>query len=396
MKTKTVGWVIGSLGLLLGAGTARAQDSQPGQPSTGGQETTTSGQVAGQMAGDKPVCRDAGVTVSFTTGSYELDQNAKGALNGVATWMKNDMSRTLHLQGYADTTGDTDANFVLSEHRAESVKDYLVSQGIEATRIMTVGRGEHLDHLPANGRTVTFLACQPQQGQPGAPVGQGEAETEKPAEAQAQAEPPAPLEVVPPPPPAPEAYPVPAATPVPWGSRFGWAFMAGGAYSDFTQTDMRNRTNAGGAWDARVIGGVNSVVGFEAAYIGSANTIQTLGLTANTPALVSNGVEGTLRVNAPFHTGESLLEPYGFVGLGWSHYNINNYNSNFGTVSDFSQSDNIMDVPIGGGFAYGYRAFMIDARASWTPTYYNNLLINSNGTGTLNRWGVGGQIGFKF
>jgi hypothetical protein len=341
--------------------------------------------------GDKPVCRDAGVTVSFTTGSYELDQNAKGALNGVATWMKADASRTLHLQGYADTTGDTDANFVLSEHRAEAAKDYLVAQGIDATRIMTVGRGEHLDHLPASGRTVTFLACQPSGAV-------GEAETEKPAEAQAAAEPPAPVEVVPPPPPAPEAYPgsVPAATPVPWGTRFGWAFMAGGAYSDFTQSDMRNRTSGGGAWDARVVGGTNSVVGFEAAYIGSANSIQTLGLTANNPALVSNGVEGTLRVNAPFHTGESLLEPYGFVGLGWSHYNINNYNSNFGTVSDFSRSDNVMNVPIGGGFAYGYRAFIIDARASWTPTYYNNLLVNANGSGTLNTWQAGGQVGFKF
>ena len=26
---------------------------------------------------------------------------------------------------------------------------------------MTVGRGEEVDHLPANGRAVTFLACQP-------------------------------------------------------------------------------------------------------------------------------------------------------------------------------------------------------------------------------------------
>ncbi len=133
MKMRTVGWVVGSLGLLFGAGTARAQEAQHEETSTG---------TAANQAAQQPVCRDAGVTVSFPTASYELDQNAIGALNGVATWMKADASRTLHLHGYADTTGNSESNLVLSEHRAQAVKDYLVSQGIDTSRIMTAGRGE--------------------------------------------------------------------------------------------------------------------------------------------------------------------------------------------------------------------------------------------------------------
>ena len=51
---------------------------------------------------------------------------------------------------------------MLSEKRAEAVKTYLVSQGVDASQITTVGRGEDVaDQLPANGRTVTFLACKP-------------------------------------------------------------------------------------------------------------------------------------------------------------------------------------------------------------------------------------------
>src|SRR5262245_10538735 len=162
MRGKTIGCVMGSLGLLLGAGAAWGNQQM---------DTTEAGSSSGasasspQMAG-KPECRDAGVTVAFKTGSAELDQNARGALDGVATWMKADEKRTLHLEGFADTTGNSEANLILSTHRAEAVKTYLAEHGVDSSKIMTVGRGEEIDHLPANGRAVTFLACQPAKGGP--------------------------------------------------------------------------------------------------------------------------------------------------------------------------------------------------------------------------------------
>jgi outer membrane protein OmpA-like peptidoglycan-associated protein len=151
MRAKTLGWVVGSLGLLLGAGAAKGDDTATTSADTGSQ---ASSQVSGKLE-----CRDAGVTVAFKVGSSELDQNARGALDGVATWMKADPKRTMSLEGFADTTGDSDANLVLSAHRADAVKAYLVEQGVPAPNVRTVGRGEETDHLPANGRAVTFLAC---------------------------------------------------------------------------------------------------------------------------------------------------------------------------------------------------------------------------------------------
>jgi hypothetical protein len=343
------------------------------------------------MAG-KPDCRDAGVTVSFATGSYELNQNGKGALDGVATWMKANPDRTLHLEGYADTTGNSEANMVLSEHRADAVKDYLVSVGIDPTRIITAGRGEHTDHLPANGRTVTFVACQP--GKPGETASAAEAQA---ATGEVAPPPPAPpMAETPPPAPAPEVYPVTTPTNPSWGSAFGFALMAGGQFNDFTNSDMRSRTNGGGGWDARFIAGTKSFVGLEGAYVGGARDIQTLGITANRPLLVNNGLEGSLRVNVPLTYGNSLFEPYGTVGLGWQHYSISNYNTNTGVLSDFTASDNVMTVPLKAGFAYAYQAFIADVNGTYTPTYYNNLLVSNTGSGTLNNWGIGGQVGFMF
>ena len=77
MRGKKISWFVGSLGLLIGAGTAWG--NQEGSTSTTSDMATKSGMAE---------CRDAGVTVAFKTGSAELDQNARGGLDGVATWMK--------------------------------------------------------------------------------------------------------------------------------------------------------------------------------------------------------------------------------------------------------------------------------------------------------------------
>ena len=65
MHKKTISALMGSLGLLLAAGAAQ------------GQQSDTAGAGEASSSADKPVCRDAGVTVAFKSGSAELDQNAR-------------------------------------------------------------------------------------------------------------------------------------------------------------------------------------------------------------------------------------------------------------------------------------------------------------------------------
>jgi len=379
MHKKTISALMGSLGLLLAAGAAQ------------GQQSDTAGAGEASSSADKPVCRDAGVTVAFKSGSAELDQNARGALDGVATWLKANSTRVMHLEGFADTTGDSASNLVLSAERAASVKAYLVERGVDSSQVATVGRGEEIDHLPANGRAVTFMAC---QSAPTAPIAEEKAPEPAPAPPAEVTPPPAPAPVAeaPAPPPAPPAPPAPR-----WGQGFGWALMAGGGYQDFTNEQMRSVTAGGGAWDARFIGGTNSVIAFEAAYVGASRQMNALGDTgANNPLLVANGLEGTLRINAPIKRGASLFEPYVYGGLGFSHYGITNYNSNTQVLSSFTSSDDVTTVPVGGGFAFAYKAFIADARAGWTGTYNQDLLVNGNQSNTLNHWNVGGEVGFRF
>jgi hypothetical protein len=170
----------------------------------------------------------------------------------------------------------------------------------------------------------------------------------------------------------------------------GGGLFVGGGFEDFTNDNLRSMTGSGGYWSARIVGGMRHIVGMEAAYIGSARGIDALGLSGSA-RLISNGAEGALRLNIPLVSPNqmSLLEPFGFVGLGWSHYNVTNTNVN---TSDVASSDDVMTMPFGGGFTFGYGGFMADARFTYRKTYYNNLVPGQN----LDSWGVGGQIGFGF
>jgi len=174
-------------------------------------------------------------------------------------------------------------------------------------------------------------------------------------------------------------------------SPHGGGLFVGGGFEDFTDNNLRSMTGVGGYWSARIVGGMRRIVGVEAAYIGNARDIDALGLSGSA-RLISNGAEGALRLNIPIVSWNqmSLIEPFGFVGLGWSHFNVTTSRVN---TSDVASSDDIMTVPFGGGFAFGYGGFVADARFTYRKTYYNNLV---SGGGNLDSWGAGGQIGLGF
>jgi hypothetical protein len=173
-------------------------------------------------------------------------------------------------------------------------------------------------------------------------------------------------------------------------SHVGVGLLVGGGFTDFTNSHLKNVTGDGGYWTARVVAGTREYVGMEAAYVGDARSISGLGLN-NDSRLISNGFSGNLRINIPIARGASLVEPFGFVGVGWSHYTVTNNNV---ALSDVTSADNVLTLPYGGGLEFAYKGFMADARFTYTQTYYNNLTETVGGN--LNNWGVGGQIGFEY
>ena len=82
--------------------------------------------------------------VNFDLNSAALTPDAKAKLDEFAKALKDDRLSKLHfrVEGYTDASGPEPYNEKLSERRAESVTQFLISSGIDAARISAVGLGE--------------------------------------------------------------------------------------------------------------------------------------------------------------------------------------------------------------------------------------------------------------
>lgn len=81
--------------------------------------------------------------VFYETGAAELNSSlSKYELNTVAEIMRRYPTMKIELAGHTDNTGDATSNLELSKARANNVKEYLVSKGIDAARLTAKGYGQ--------------------------------------------------------------------------------------------------------------------------------------------------------------------------------------------------------------------------------------------------------------
>ena len=80
--------------------------------------------------------------VNFGFDSSDLTSAAKANLDKLAQVLKNNMDTNIYIYGHTDSKGTDAYNLSLSERRAAAVKNYLVSQGVSAGRMFTMGVGE--------------------------------------------------------------------------------------------------------------------------------------------------------------------------------------------------------------------------------------------------------------
>lgn len=80
--------------------------------------------------------------VNFEFDSAKLTPGAERILDGVAQKLSANENVRVRLEGHTDSIGSDSYNKDLSQRRANSVKDYLTSQGIAASRMQAIGYGE--------------------------------------------------------------------------------------------------------------------------------------------------------------------------------------------------------------------------------------------------------------
>ena len=95
--------------------------------------------------------------VTFDTDSAALRPQFFGVLNSVGKVLTEYEKTIVEVAGHTDSTGSDSHNMALSQRRANTVGEYLYTQGIMDQRIMTVGMGEHhpvADNSTSEGRQL--------------------------------------------------------------------------------------------------------------------------------------------------------------------------------------------------------------------------------------------------
>jgi len=81
------------------------------------------------------------VKVYFPAGKTEIPNSSQVYLLPTLKKLKENPSSKIRICGYTDNTGEYADNIKTSQKRADAVKDYLVSKGINGARITTIGFG---------------------------------------------------------------------------------------------------------------------------------------------------------------------------------------------------------------------------------------------------------------
>lgn len=126
----------------------------------GGNGNTNTGASAGngasamQPGGAAPgseadLVANVGDRVYFDTNVNSLSDDAKGTLTRQAQWLQRYSQVQVQVAGNCDDRGTSEYNLALGSRRANAARDFLVAQGIDASRITTISYGK--DRPTADG-----------------------------------------------------------------------------------------------------------------------------------------------------------------------------------------------------------------------------------------------------
>lgn len=133
----TEGTLIGAgVGALAGLGWGAYKDAQYKEFTKALQNTNVS-----ILNGEKELVLRLPAESSFNSGSAILNSGFYGPLTTICNILNKYPETNVRIAGYTDSTGSVELNNNLSYQRAQNVGNYLASQGVDPSRITTVGYG---------------------------------------------------------------------------------------------------------------------------------------------------------------------------------------------------------------------------------------------------------------
>jgi outer membrane protein OmpA-like peptidoglycan-associated protein len=98
-----------------------------------------------------PIEKGAGFVLEnifFDSGDAQLKEESKAELDLLVNYLKDLPDMILEIGGHTDSDGSEESNVILSEDRAKAVYAYLVSRGVNESRLRYKGYGETQPLVP--------------------------------------------------------------------------------------------------------------------------------------------------------------------------------------------------------------------------------------------------------
>lgn len=111
------------------------------------EQTAGSGVDVSETDGGEAILVNLPDGVTFATGSATINSAFRATLDRVAASLVQYPNSLVDVYGYTDTTGSVELNQRLSDQRAQAVANYLISRGVNSSRIRWRGFGEAYEHL---------------------------------------------------------------------------------------------------------------------------------------------------------------------------------------------------------------------------------------------------------
>jgi outer membrane protein OmpA-like peptidoglycan-associated protein len=111
-----------------------------------------------EQPAEQPIYQGADVDIFFDLNKAVIRDDQINTLNRLVSFMRNTPDAKVKLDGYADKqTGNAEINQELSEQRVIAVRQYLVSRGIDQSRISTAAHGDKVQ--PFTGEKNRAVTC---------------------------------------------------------------------------------------------------------------------------------------------------------------------------------------------------------------------------------------------
>jgi len=159
--TNRLSTALSAIVLLAFAGCAATPEPAPPPPAPAPRVEPTPPPPPPRAPAPKPEKITTASTVNFDFDRYVIRPDARSKLDDLVGKLRSVNLEVIIAVGHADRIGSDAYNMKLSVRRADSVKAYLVSKGIAASRIYSEGKGERQPVKECKGdkKTKELIAC---------------------------------------------------------------------------------------------------------------------------------------------------------------------------------------------------------------------------------------------